>query len=125
MNPRIEKKLSKKLALLCPSLFGEAWVSDEPSELAYEKNSSISHCYHLGGQYCSHMGDSANHYSVWDWWIDNWMWHGDFSVYPEGHELEYYPDTTGFKPSTIKLIDLAIECEIKARRHSRKLESFQ
>jgi len=110
MNPRIEKKISKRLAELCPTLFRDAWILDCPSELADDRNSSISHCYHVGGG-TDYWGDGCDAYSVWFHWLMVWEWHGDFPHYPQGHELEHFPNTEGFNPTTINLIALAKKCE--------------
>lgn len=124
MTPRIEKKLCKRLAQLCPTLFSGAWVSDEPSGLACHKNSNISHCYHLGGG-TDYFGEGCDDYSIWQWWRMYWCWYGKFPVYPQGHELKHYPNTEGFKPTTVNLFRLAISCEADLRievkeRHLRR-----
>lgn len=41
----------------------------------------------------------------------NWPWHGLFEPYPADHKLEDYPNTEGFKPTTINLLRLARDCE--------------
>lgn len=42
MNPRIEKKLSKRLVNLHPALYRKAWIDHDHSEYAYEENSNVS-----------------------------------------------------------------------------------
>lgn len=49
MKARIEKKLSKRLIQLYPSVYRCAWVDDDFSELAYEQQSRVSHCLSVGG----------------------------------------------------------------------------
>lgn len=118
MNARIEKKLSKRLALDCPNLFHGAWVDGLASELAEEQSSRITNCYHLGGG-TDYWGEGQDAYSVWQYWSNQWFWIGDFPSYPAGHEFEHYPDTSGFRPTTKNLIDLAYECEIRAENAKR------
>lgn len=119
MNARIEKKLSKRLAQWCPNLFEKAWVlNDDVSELAYEQGSHITHCYHVGGG-VDYWGEGQDAYSVWEHWSNQWPWIGDFPSYPAGHELEHYPDISGFRPTTKNLINLAIECELRESRAKR------
>lgn len=121
MNARIEKKLSNRLVELCPTLFKDAWISDdEPSELAYRQNSRITHCYHAGGGYCDYLGDALEGYSVWDWWATSWCWYGEFPTYPAGHEYEHFPDTTGFRPTTKNLIKLAVDVDLELQDEARK-----
>lgn len=115
MNPRIEKKLSKRLAQLHPSLYGSAWVDHDHSEYAYEESSSVRHCLSVGGEYCSYAGDCNDSFTVWADWQMNWPFHGDFKQYPPDHELSYYPNTEGFRPTTRNLLRLAVECELVAR----------
>lgn len=106
MNARIEKKLSKRLLAVAPVLFREAWVLEEPSELACEQGSSISHALHIGGG-TDYWGDGMDSHSLWSWWERNWMWFGQFQPYPEGHEREHFPNTEGFMPTTKNLLRLA------------------
>lgn len=114
MNARIEKKLSKRLAKCCPNLFKGAWVLKfEVSELAEELNSKITHCYHVGGG-VDYWGEGLDAFSVWQHWLNQWPWMGDFPYYPQGHELEHYPNTRGFNPTTKNLFELAYETEIRA-----------
>lgn len=111
MNPRIEKKLSKRLVQLCPTLFSGAWKCDSPSELADDRSSNISHCYHVGGG-VDYWGEGCDAYSVWFHWLMIWPWHAEFDTYPEGHQLEHYPNTERFNPTAKNLIALAKKCEI-------------
>lgn len=115
MNPRIEKKLSKRLVRLYPSLYGRAWIDSDHSELAYDENSNVRHCPSVGGEYDSYSGDSNESYTAWASWLQMWPWHGPFEEYPHGHQFAMYPNTEGFKPTTRNLLKLAAECE-KAER---------
>ncbi|MDY7565346.1 hypothetical protein QN400_24375 [Pseudomonas sp. RTC3] len=46
MKARIEKKLSKRLVEIAPSIFAGVWIDkDEPSELAYKQRTRVSHVY--------------------------------------------------------------------------------
>lgn len=113
MNPRIEKKLSKRLVQLFPSLYGRAWIDDDHSELAYDENSNVRHCLSVGGEYDSYSGDSNESYTVWASWLQMWPWHGPFEVYPSDHKFEGYPNTEGFKPTTRNLLKMAAQCEVE------------
>lgn len=111
MNSRIEKKLSKRLVKLFPSVYGLAWIDSDHSELAYDENSNVRHCPSVGGEYNPYSGDSNESYTVWASWLQMWPWHGPFEVYPNIHKFEGYPNTEGFKPTTINLLRLAARCE--------------
>lgn len=109
MKARIEKKLSKKLVQVAPSLFKEAWLCDsgEPTEIAYEQGSCVSGVYFLGGG-LDYWGEGCDEYTVWEFWSDNFMWFGNrFKGYPEGHQFEGSPDIGNFKPTGKNLLNLA------------------
>lgn len=115
MKARIEKKLSKRLLEIVPSLFRGAWIdSEEPSELAWKQGSRVSHVWSIGGE-VDYWGEGSDWYSLWSVWAssDCWCWHGGFPAYPAGHKHGGYPDTTGFKPTTQNLLKLAAEAERK------------
>lgn len=115
MKARIEKKLSKRLAQIAPSIFRGAWVDkDEPSVLAYEQGTRVSHILSVGGG-VDYFGEGEDAYTVWDFWRMNWMWHGDFKPYPEGHHSEGYPNTERFRHTTINLLKLAADAEAGER----------
>jgi hypothetical protein len=114
MKARIEKKLSKRLVQIHPSLYGRAWRDDDHSELAYEENSNVRHCLSVGGAWDSYTGDCNEAYTVWSDWKMNWCWHGPFEPYPDNHKSEGYPNTEGFRPTTPNLMGLAAECELAA-----------
>lgn len=111
MKARIEKKLSKRLVQLYPSLYGSAWIDDDHSELAYEQNSRVRHCPSVGGG-TDYWGEGCDAYTVWVCWKDHWPWHGPFKPFPHDHEHAMYPDTEGFRPTTRNLLKLAAECEL-------------
>ncbi|PVZ56512.1 hypothetical protein C9422_18490 [Pseudomonas sp. B1(2018)] len=112
MKARIEKKLSKRLFKLHPSLYRRAWIDkDEPSELAYEQRTRVSHVWSVGGG-TDYWGDGMDAYTVWADWKMNWAFHGPFEPYPHEHNLAYYPNTEGFQPTTRNLLKLAAECEL-------------
>lgn len=135
MNPRIEKKVSKKLVKIAPKLFKGAWVDNEveyspkywPHRLDREltakekkvntqlKKCRVNHIYSVGGGYCSYVGDCDDHFTCYDWLKNNYCWVFNFPTFPAGHELAYYPDTKGFKPTTRNLIRLAKSYESKKR----------
>ena len=114
MKARIEKKLSKRLVQLFPSIYRSAWVDDDRLELAYEQKTSVSHCWSVGGG-VDYWGECNEAYTVWSDWRNSWPWHGPFDAFPEGHEFECYPDTGNFKPTTRSLLKLAAECELECR----------
>ena len=114
MKARIEKKLSKRLVELFPSLYGRAWVDYDRSELAYEQKTRISHVLSVGGG-TDYWGESQEAYTAWAEWLSCWPWHGPFDEYTEGHQFEHYPNTDGFKPTTRNLLKLAAECELAER----------
>lgn len=113
MKARIEKKLSKRLVEIAPSIFSNAWRDEEISELAHEQRTSVSHVLSIGGG-VDYWGEGMDAYSCWVMWRMNWVWHGDFKPYPEGHKHEHYPDTEGFRPTTQNLLNLAAKCEARA-----------
>ena len=120
MNARIEKKLSKRLVELCPTLFKGAWVSDfEPSILADSEGSRISHCMHIGGG-ADYWGEETDCLSVWQYLLNVWPWIGEFPTYQSGHEFEHYPNTSGFRATTKNLIGLARAYELKLQKVSEK-----
>lgn len=110
MKARIEKRLSKRLVDLAPSIFHDAWRDEEISELAYTQSTSVSHVLSVGGG-VDYWGEGMEAYTCWRLWRMNWMWHGDFKKYPEGHERAFYPDTEGFRPTTQNLLRLAAQCQ--------------
>ena len=117
MKARIEKKLSKRLVTLYPSVYGKAWRDDERSELAYEQRTSVRHVLStVGGT--GYWGDGQDAYTVWADWCKNWCWHGPFEPYPAGHRLEFYPNIERFKRTTRNLLKLAAQCEA-AEQQSR------
>ena len=116
MKARIEKKLSKRLGVIYPSGYGKAWLdSDEPSELAYEQRTRVSHIPSVGGG-TDYWGEGQDAYTTWQDWKMNWEWSGPFEPYPEGHQHQCYPNTEGFRPTTRNLLKLAAECERMSRK---------
>lgn len=114
MKARIEKKLSKRLVEEAPSVFRDAWVDKwEPSELAYEQKTRVSHVWSTGGG-TDYWGDGQDAYTLWAVWRSHWEWSDEFPSYPEGHEHEMYPNTEGFRPTTVNLLRLA------RREHERR-----
>ncbi|MDY7534067.1 hypothetical protein RGV33_20695 [Pseudomonas sp. Bout1] len=111
MKARIEKKLSKRLVRLCPSVYRRAWIDkDEPSRLAYKQNTRVSHVLSVGGG-TDWQGDGEDAFTTWADWLSHWPWHGPFAVYPDGHEHQFFPNTEGFRPTTRNLLKLAADCE--------------
>lgn len=119
MKARIEKKLSKRLVQIAPSLFPGAWIDkDEPSVLAYEQGSRVSHILSVGGG-VDYWGEGCDAYTVWAAWQMNWMWHGPWGSFPAGHQYEFYPNTDGFKPTTRNLLKLSAQCQLAAEADKR------
>jgi len=115
MKARIEKKLSRRLVEIAPSVLIGVWIDkDEPSELAYKQRTRVSHVWSVGGG-TDYWGEGQDAYTVWVDWKSNWFWHGPFEAHPEGHEFEGYPDTGSFKPTTQNLLKLAAECELASK----------
>lgn len=118
MKARIEKKLSKRLVEIAPTIFEEAWIDkEEPSELAWKQGSRVSHIWSIGGEVdcwdeCSEWDTLWRAFAISDWWC----WAGDFPAFPHDHELAGYPDTTGFKPTTQNLLKLASQCEARINK---------
>lgn len=127
MKPRTEKKLSKRLVEVAPTLFSDAWVDKDvehhPKHYAlnsgevltakqkrenYDMLSSVNNVWSVceGTDY---WGEAADSHTVWDYWVTVWPWIGGF---PD-HEFEYYPDTTGFRPTARNLLNLAAQVEQK------------
>lgn len=117
MKARIEKKLSKRLVQLHPTLYRKAWRDEEPSELAYDQGSNLRHCLSVGGG-LNYWGEGMDAYTVWADWEMHWCWHGPFEAYPDGHRFEGYPNTESFRPTTRNLLKLARECELTAKTSS-------
>lgn len=120
MKARIEKKLSKRLVELAPTLFSSAWVdSYEPSALADKQGTRVNDIWSVGGE-LDYWGEGMDVYTVWAAWTGcgplAWCWHGDFDSYPFGHELAGYPDTGNFRPTTCNLLKLAAQAEAAAKR---------
>jgi hypothetical protein len=104
MKARIEKKLSERLIQLAPKMFKNAWIDKyETSELAQKQGTRVSNIYSVGGG-VDYWGEGQDAYTAWEWLTLNWEWIGDFPSYPEGHKLEGYPDTSGFRPTTRNLL---------------------
>ena len=103
MKARIEKKLSKKISEMMPNYYGDAWQDshDEPSELACDQSSCVSGVMRIGGG-VDFWGEGQDDYSVWDDFKVNWPYCFDFKY----DENTYYPDTTGFKDTTINKFKL-------------------
>ena len=121
MKARIEKKLSKKLVQLAPSVFKGAWVdSSEPSDLAYKQRTSVSHVWSVGGG-TDDFGDGMDAYTAWALWMSNWMWHGDFQSHPAGHQHHGYPDVSGFRVTTRNLLKLAVRAEQQAQAEQERI----
>lgn len=123
MNARIEKKLSARLFEIAPHLFAGAWKCEEPSEMAENENSLICGCLHIGGG-LDYWGEANESYSLWEYFCQSWPWLGGFKPHPEGDEFAYYPNTDGFKPTTINLIGLARRIALDHQSKTRSAPEF-
>lgn len=91
MKARIEKKICKRLVQILPDMFKHAQVSSEPTDLAWEQGTSVSGMYYVGGG-VDYWGEGEDAYSVLEAFWDIYDWCPPiFNPYPEGHELEGYP----------------------------------
>jgi hypothetical protein len=108
MKARIEKKLSKRLVEIAPTMFQGAWIDIEVSSLAEDQGTRVSHILSVGGG-TDYWGEGCDAYTAWQWLNMNWEWIGPFKPYPEGHESEGYPDIDGYKPTSRNLLKLAAD----------------
>lgn len=121
MNPRIEKKLSKRLHEIAPDILGN--MHPESPWIATE-----SDCHHVGGfnpdMYKGdivviggehdYWGEGTDIYTYWYIWATNWYWLVDWlPVHPQGHEHAGLPDTNGVKETTQNLLKWAKELQDK------------
>jgi hypothetical protein len=106
MKARIEKKLSKKIALLAPEAFKDSWIDRDASVLAYKQGSRVSNILCMGGG-ADYWGEGQEEYTAWEWFKDIWPFAIRFEAHPAGHEHAGYPNIDGFKPTTINLLKLA------------------
>lgn len=115
MKARTDKKLSKRLREIAPSLFHDAWIENgDLSELAYAQRTRVSNVWCCGGG-TDYWGESLESYTLWSLWKTNWPWHLGCDPFPEGHEREGYPNPKGFRPTTPNLLRLAAECEARSK----------
>lgn len=107
MKARIEKKLSKKILHILPELFNSPWINSyEPSNLAFEQGSRVSGVWSVGGE-LDYWGEGTEVYTCYEWFLSFYSWLGDFPNYPDGHELEFFPDIGNFRPTGKNLLNLA------------------
>ena len=114
MNPRIEKKVSKRLFEVAPSQFYDVWQNNEcPTDYADSKGSSITGCLMIGGG-LSYWGEGEDAYSLYDSFMQSWMFCNRFTL---GWDCDNWPDTGKFKPTAKNIISLAREeHELKLRK---------
>ncbi|MFU1599180.1 hypothetical protein ACM257_17515 [Alteromonas macleodii] len=106
MNPRIEKKVSKRLFEVAPSQFHDVWQDNEcPTDYADLKGSSITGCLMIGGG-LSYWGEGEDAHSLHTWFMQSWMFCNRFTLDWDG---ENWPDTGKFKPTAKNIIALARE----------------
>jgi hypothetical protein len=138
MKPRIEKKLSKRLVQLAPSLFHDSWIDDQweartqhyahnnggkltPGQIRENRQARVrvNHMPSVGGG-LDYWGEGNDWWTCWEWFCMNWMWHGPFDSYPNDHEFAAYPNTNGFKRTTRNLLKLAAAYELEERQRRIK-----
>lgn len=107
VNERIEKKLSKRLCEIAPSIFSEAWKDDHGIM-----------CVGGGSDY---WGEFEDAYTCWEWWRDNWLYFiecdGVSIITDDGEWNDKIPQYR-MKPKSRYLISLA-----KIANHYRKVNS--
>lgn len=137
MKPRIEKKLSKRLLQIAPTLFEDAWIDNEwehwPKHYAHDNDGvlsskqrrenlqqrvSVNHVPSVGGG-VDYWGEGNDWWTCWAWLRMNWEWYGPFKPYPNGHRFECYPNTEGFKPTTRNLLKLVAQFQLAAEAKKR------
>lgn len=103
MKPRIEKKVSKKLASILGDTFGKVWIDDElelfphhwrhsnsgrltPKQKRenYQERVSVNHMPCVGGEYDPYVGDASEHYTLYAAACGALMWEGA-EIDDEGH----------------------------------------
>lgn len=109
MNPRQEKKLSKRICQILPHVFRYAWVDDERMESSWIRGVSTSHCLCIGGE-PDYWGEASESYTCWKIWVDNWQ----FFIDCDGaqvivDDVDWNRDIPQFRmqPKTRYLISLA------------------
>lgn len=89
MKPRIEKKLSKRLAAIFKGLpSGQGiWIDSEierpknygwterpltPAQIRHNQQIrvAVNHVPSVGGEYCSYVGDCSDHFTLYQWYYD-------------------------------------------------------
>ena len=103
MKPRVEKKLSKKLALAAPKIFSDAWVDTEVMDSSFDFGVSVSHVMSMCGG-VDYFGEGNESCTCLEFMLDSYQWFFGFKDYPKGHEFEGYPDTGNFKPTSRNLL---------------------
>lgn len=98
MNPRIEKKLSKRLVELLPKTY---------HYLAWKCNSS--QVFHVGGG-VDYWGEGQDSYTVlkdFAFGQSPYEWLGMFGFYPEGHRFAHYPIHDKRRRTGKRIIEIA------------------
>jgi len=109
MNPRIEKKLSKRLIQILPEMYRDAWKCDE------------THVMCVGGG-TDYWGEGQDAYTVLEDFTGinqgGYCWFGLWGFYPDGHRFERYPVPDKKKQTGKRIIEIA---KIIARRKAELL----
>lgn len=119
MNPRIEKKLSKRLYEIAPDILGSMrpegpWIAtDSDGHYVSGFNSDMykGDIAVIGGE-PDYWGEATDICTYWYFWATGWYWLvGWLPVYPLGHEHAGLPDTSGVKETTQNLLRWAKELQ--------------
>jgi hypothetical protein len=117
MNPRIEKKLSKRLYKTAPDIFGEKpWIATESDGHyvgGFNPDQYKGDIAVIGGE-PDYWGEGTDVYTYWHYWAANWYWLVDWiPTFPQGHEFASFPDKSGVKETTKNLLKWAKELQDK------------
>lgn len=121
MNPRIEKKLSKRLYETAPDIFGQMfsekpWIATESDGhyvSGFNPDKYKGDIAVIGGE-PDYWADGTDIYTLWYVWATNWYWLVDWlPIQPQSHEFAGLPDTSGVKATTQNLLKWAKELQAK------------
>ncbi len=105
MNARIEKRLSKKIFELLPNIYKNIWVDDGPTDKSYKERNKVSNCLCIGDE--CYWGEGQDVRTIWEDFKLNYPFIGGFPIHVKDEFNYGWPDTSGFKETTINLIRLA------------------
>lgn len=134
MKPRIEKKLSKRLAVIFNGLcIGRSvWIDREferdrhyawpdkpltPAQVRHNQQNrvAVNHVPSVGGEYCSYAGDCSDHFTLYQWLYDRERC--DVFYDPEFDDMNFDDPDAPKSPEEAARIEALWE---KARRRWRR-----